>query len=250
MPGMGLGLGMGLNIMRGMGGGGGAFSPASLAGLVVWLAKAGPYWQDTGRTTPADAAAEAVRVWDDTAGAATNAVAPADTNRPPLAAGVGGVLVPQFDGANDQLTVTLSVSQPFWAFSAVDILTETGTRQVMDSTLRALYGVAGGAYRMYAGSTILSGGVAATGVQVLAARFDGASSRLYKDGGAAIVSGNPGANGTGAEIHVGNVGSFGEPLHGRLHEKLVVTGALTDAEVNAVGEYLAAIVGTTWTPIA
>lgn len=243
---MGLGMGLGMGVGRG-----GRWTPAVLGGLTIWLPSWGPYWQNTPGTTPATAAANPVREWDDAKLPATDAIAPSDPARPPLAV-TGSLLVPQFDGAAHRLVVTAAnIPQPFWAFAAANPSTVTPVRSVMDSQGRCLFGVnPGPTYRFYAGTTVITGGVAATGNQVLACRFDGANSKLYKNGGAAIAAGNPGAAGTGTFITVGSADSAAEFWQGFIHEFFIVAGAMANAEVDAAGRYLAAKLGLTWSPIA
>jgi len=225
-----------------------AFNPLSLSGLTVWLKQGGPYWQNTPGTTPANVVTNPVRQWDDVKAPTNHAIAPSDATRPTLTTVTGG-LTTNFDGIDDNFRIIVTLNQPFWVFQFCNPSIATGTRRMFDSTNRCLFGIASSVYQFYAGTAILTGGVATTGTQVLAARFDGVNSKLYKNGGAAIISGNIGSAGTGGLIYLGTDDGASTPYMCTIREFLDINGAMTKTEVDDLGRYLAAMDSLAWAPI-
>ncbi len=105
-----------------------------------------------------------------------------------------------------------------------------------------------GAYRFFAGSGTLTGGTTDTSAHVMVLIFNGASSLVYKNGGAAIISGDPGPDDTtGLTIMSDKLGANGIAV--RFAEFGIHDGLLTDVDINLVGNHLADKYGTTWTDI-
>jgi hypothetical protein len=117
------GLGIGLDLDR-QGGAGAAppFSPADLAGLVLWgKADAGTF-QDTARTTPATADTDPVGGWADQSGAGTHLSQATAGARPLLKLAIkNGLPVLRFDGSNDTLGLSLALGTSHTTFLVLNL---------------------------------------------------------------------------------------------------------------------------------
>lgn len=123
------------------------FTPASIAGLQVWFDVAlSTKWQDSARTTPANAGNDPVGAIDDLSGNARHATQATDANRPLLIlAFQAGKPVIRFDGSNDSLATTnftwtdpahifLVGRQVTWILNKNVIDAVSGVRQLYDKT--------------------------------------------------------------------------------------------------------------------
>lgn len=159
----------------------------------------------------------------------------------------------RFDGINDQFTYTVAAtSQPFTVFTVAKWgATTFGT--VLDgdtiNTLR-LYRSDANTANMHAGGGIVLGGPQAVleAFGIYALIFNGASSSGRINGGTG-TSGNAGASAI-AGIHVAAQGDGGGPFDGDLAELIIYNSALTLANMNIVGRYLAQKYAISWTTAA
>jgi hypothetical protein len=117
---------------------------------------------------------------------------------------------------------------------------------------RQLIGYGGGAYQVYANGTVRSGGSVDTGTHVIAAVFNGASSKLYVDGGASLIAATTGTDGWGIGaagiVYLGFDGTSAR-MNGKLGELRAWNSALANANLDIIGADLAAKWGTTWTAV-
>jgi hypothetical protein len=145
---------------------------------------------------------------------------------------VNGKNVALYDGINDSLftasSFAVAVAQPFWVFGLWQCPTGVTARRFFDSTNRALFGVnAAGAYEMYAGTTILTGGTHDASPHWFACLFDGASSQVWRDE-VSIITGNPGAATLG-DIYVGSDQTGAVQHNGYFGDAWVAAGASVNA---------------------
>jgi len=102
-------------------------------------------------------------------------------------------------------------------------------------------------FTINAGST-LAGGTPDGAWHTWAAIFNGASSVLYIDGGAAKASGAAGSNAfSSATMTIGKIGGVINYV-GNSTDYLLYSGALTTAQINTVANCIVALRGMTWSP--
>jgi hypothetical protein len=132
----------------------------------------------------------------------------------PLAA----IAVAQFDAAGQDLTV-------FDGYST--------TRCMMRLRNTNKLGV-------YAGSAYVDGATTSNETVIASAEFNGASSKIRKNGGTA-ATGNPGTGGLSAGLTIGGIpgGSSSYGMDGLICELVFVSGSLTDTERQKIEGYLA-----------
>ncbi len=223
--------------------------PSTISGLVAWYDFAAPnlIWEDAARTNQAEANDVILAVTDRSG--AGNHLSEA-TNGPQLKANIqNGRSVARFDGVNDQLTkAALTQAQPFTTFIAAKYVAETEEHILDSQPSRVLVGRTNAdGFIMYAG-TIISLSSSNTNPHVWVTQFNGASSKGGLDGGV-LVTGNAGAASYSNDTL--SVGGSGNPItawvQADVYEILTYSGALSLANINTIGNYLAAKWGTTWT---
>lgn len=169
-----------------------AWTPASVASHdSTWL----------GSSLGADASA--IAAWATALGAARTLAQGTGANQPAVVTS-GGKKAARFDGADDWLSVALTLAQPCTVAVALNVRSvAAGNKRYLDSTDRLLFGTgAVGGYQAYAGSTILNGSAAAAGTQVWIVTFDGAAFSIEVDG-VESLTGDPGTAGTGGTLYLG-----------------------------------------------
>lgn len=232
------------------------FTPTDIAGLMGWWDFSDPtqMFTDTGLTTPVTADGDAIAGVTDKSGQANHLTQGTAGNRPLYKVNrINGWPTALFDNTNDFLSRTTytggAISQPDTLFLVVKVATTASFQEPMDgiTARQILYDADGTHWGMYAGSTWTSSIAYSTGTTMVAVGvFNGASSHLYRDGGAGEVM-QPGS-GTINGIRFG-MGGDAVPLNGEVGQGLIYTGALTAAQINSVGSYLATKYGTTWTAV-
>lgn len=237
-----------------------AAGPDAIAGLKAWYKADGVLWQDSARTTPATADGDPVGSWDDASGVGTHAIQATSTKRPLLKTGIlNAKPVLRFDGVDDFLAAVAfgaALAQPNTIFAVYTNGTNAAGEVITDgdSASRHQLAARGAAYAggaqagMYAG-TVLAGGASYAGAtsRIFAAKFNGASSKLWVDGGAAKVTGDAGAA-SWARVVLGtdSLTPGTQFLHADLAEVLVYNAGLTTCQLDSVGGYLATKYGLTW----
>jgi len=157
-----------------------------------------------------------------------------------------------FDNTDDQLSLTAfasgTLSQPMTYFLVAKLVAvhPSGYQFIVDgqATGRStIYVNPSLTWGLYAGTESNAAGAADTNNHLFAALFDGASSKLWVDGGSG-VTGNPGATAMdGVRMGYNPV----SPGNCYVEEFIVYDAGLTTADVNRVGRYLSAKYGLTWT---
>jgi hypothetical protein len=219
-----------------------AFSPADVANLAVWLKADALSLSDAAPVTS----------WTDASGNSRHAVAPTGTQQPTFRTGVlNGKPVVRFDGVNDVLrTASFTLVQPVTTFIVCKWATTTGLKAAHDgyTNSKAVIDLQGTAIRLYAGGAAVTFGTATTAWRLLNVVWNGAASVGRAEGGAGTTL-NPG---TGPMNGV-TVGSQGTGAGGNaavdVAEVVEYARALTTAELNQVGNYLATKYGLAWTAV-
>lgn len=152
----------------------------------------------------------------------------------------------RFDGANDVLdTATFTISQPTTVL-IVAKYASMSSGVMFDSITPINHDIRhnGSNWQAYAGSALV-GPAANTSLHVIITQFNGASSKLWIDGGAA-TSGNAGPGGVNG-VALGAGASGAGSANADITRWLLYSGAKTLVEINQLGPYLAARYGTSWT---
>lgn len=219
-----------------------AFTPASIAGLQLWVEA------DSGTGTTTDGTA--VGTWTDQSGQGHHLTQATAGSQPVYKTNIlNGKPVVRFDGVDDFLTVTFTQSQPIHAFVVTQFRTaRTGNNTIMD-------GGGDGWARIYWFSSTQVGLYATANQQpnltvamlntfhVLSALFNGASSELRADGGTAVV-GDPGTTAPGG-LTLGGRGGLGlEPGAVDIAACIAYSGILSTTNRQAVESYLKGKYGT------
>jgi hypothetical protein len=237
--------------------GGGAFDPDSITGLTFWMKARGESFADN----------DSVTTITDFSGEGNNAGQPTAGNRPVFKTGiVNSQSVFRFDGSNDNVTNSVNSVGTVFAVVAFD---STGAEfrsfagadgdsgQNREAWYFGLAGVANQtAFRRgITGNSLISaagGTVAATTFVVLCGRVSGSTTvAQFNNGDAAGSSTSGTALITVAKTVIGaayDSDAILDFFDGDIAELLIYSGALSDGEVDQVGDYLGDIYGITWTP--
>jgi hypothetical protein len=116
---------------------GAEFTPAEIPGLALWLdaSDASTLFQDAAATTPATATSDPVGAWLDKSGNGRSLTQSTTNNRPFYKPGVlNGKPVIDFDGTNDSMLASFTLTQPITYFLVYryDATITTGNPRVMD----------------------------------------------------------------------------------------------------------------------
>ena len=218
--------------------------PKTIAGLTVWLdgSDISTLYQDSAKTTPVTADGDVVGAMADLSGNGNDVVQATTANKPLYKASIQNSLsVVRFDGVNDYLAATaFTLNQPEHVFLVGNVIAWTSNDYIWDGNtldLMGLYSQVPDRLALYAGA----GGpfiVPTPGTYLLiSAVFDGASSDIRLNGGAA-VTGNVGANNAGGltvGANGGHAAGFGNIEVG---EMLVYNVELTGADLTTIKNYL------------
>ena len=231
------------------------FDPNGIAGLSAWYDFSDPasLWEDTARTDPVDVDTDIIKGVTDKSGDGHHLSEA--TDGPTYRTGIqNGLSVARFDGTNDKLTSinTLGpLAQPHTIF-VVTMITSGAASQfhVLDSSdgnRAAIHTPNTFQAALFAGSTITgTGSVRDSTARVWTTITNGASSKLYLNGGTANATGNAGSQSFGIPI-VGYGNGGGNLWPGDVHEILIYSGALSLSDINEIGNYLGTKWGITWT---
>lgn len=233
------------------------FYPFGIAGLVGWydFSDADMLYTDAARTTKVSADGNSINGIRDKSPAGNHLVSVGTAPLYKLNI-KGGKSAALFGGAGGfaKTSATVNYAQP----NTIIVLAKHGdgvaNKHFFDgsTTGRHVVGVtAGPVFALYAGA-ILSGGASTTNDVILAGIFNGASSKIYVNGGAAAGSGDAGAqafgNGAGNGIHLGtdDAESAFLPSGSYEYEVFVYNAAVSVANLNILGAQLNAKWGTSW----
>lgn len=229
----------------GLSGGGSAFSPASLAGLALWLKADAGLFQDAAGTIPATADADPVGLWKDQSGNVRDVSQVTSTKRPLLKLAIqNGRNVLRWDGTDDFLTMATAISS-IGDFSCMAVASKTG----VDATDRILVADKTGTdYLMdWFGGLV---GFQFTGVSLNgnAGNYVGSNWTLVevnRSGSTVSFFGNGGAFGTVSNATTfavgeisGRAGTGSLPWSGDVGEILLYTSALSAGNRVLVENYL------------
>lgn len=214
--------------------------PSDITGLAAW------YKADALTLANNDPVAS----WTDSSGNARHAAQATGTKQPLYKTGsLNGKPVVSFDGVDDFVQAVFTLNQPTTTFMAHKI------RSLGTGTTKDVYDGGVGdsgvmqknttpAYQLYAGGFVVDGSCD-TNPHILAAVLNGASSNVRKDGGAG-TSGNANVLNPGG-VTLGSRASGVLPCDVDVAEFIVYTGALSIANLDRVGRYLASKYGLSWT---
>lgn len=225
------------------------FSPSNIAGLVAWwdFSDRATLWQDAARTVPITADGQTILGVTDKSGSG-RPVSEATNGPTYKVAQQGGLSAALFDGTNDTLGGSgwPNVTVP-WSLVSVH-------QQSPIAGANTLYRIGGPGLQQNPGGQDLQwvGGAADLTLQAFAPLafaitfylIDGANSFAYANT-ALIDTGNGGV----ASWSFFTYGNPGGPAFwdADVGETLVYQGRLTRAQINALGEFLAAKWGLSWT---
>lgn len=218
------------------------FDPSTVAGLETWL--------------EADALAltngDPVSSWTDQSSHARPAIS-AGTNRPSfVTAALNGYPIVRFGGTHYLQQATFSlIAQPLTRFTVVKTLA-TGTQPIADGTdfggaVREVVWSDNGTYKWYAVGGVVNGQATDAAWHIIVTVWNGASSVIRKDGGAGLT-GNPGSAGFEG-LTLGAFADLSSRGTDDMAAVLVYSGALSSADINAVGNYLATKYGLAWVTV-
>jgi hypothetical protein len=228
-----------------LGGGGAAFSPLTIPGLAVWLdaSDASTLFQASNGTTPATADGDVVGYWGDKSSNGRHPIQATTANKPLLKlATQNGRNVVRFDGIDDYLQVAFAaLPQPNTVFL---VLKSSGAafRRFTDGTAAGdrcviFYDTGPGALAMFSGTTVSVPAVSVANCSLLTVLFSGANSTTRANGILA-ASGNTGTNSLGGLTLAIDYNLVSYPANVDFSELIIVNGAITDANRNAVEQYL------------
>jgi len=181
------------------------FTPASIAGLQLWLDASDPatLFQDSALTTLASSDTNPVGGWTDKSGLVHNMLQATAGKRPLLKkAIVNGLSVLRFDGSDDFLKATFTLNQPHSIYMVYSspIIGAAGVHDVvLDGAVNeaSFESFNAPATQLYAGSTVqVASNVANNVFAVLSILFNGNTSFLRQNGVGILAGGagiaNPG----------------------------------------------------------
>lgn len=223
-----------------------AFTPATIANLALWF--------DAADTATITHVAGAVSQWNDKSGNARHATQATGANQPTTGTRtVNGRNVLDFDGTNDYLVTAAftALTQPLTIFLVMKLDQTAATRGVgqthvdgIVTTNRAvLYDTINPDLRAYAGVALVDG-VPNTNLNCTVFKPNGASSSIWRNGGTP-TTGNAGTH-TLTGVTIGCRFEFTEFTDAVYCEYLAYDAALSNTEINAVGNYLANKWGHSW----
>lgn len=219
---------------------GGVFGPNLIAGLVAWYRADAGTFQNTSLTTPASANNDPVGGWVDQSGLVHTQLQSVNLNRPLLQTNSQNGL-PQIlaDGVSQFMTAAFTLSEPFTVFMTGKVVSNIVNAVYLDggaNALDQLYERSANICTMFAtgnGPEVTPG----LSAFVIAAIFNGASSQIRLNAGAA-VTGNPGTNASeqGITLFANQGGTH--PANVLIGEVVVYNSSLSIANETKVRNYL------------
>lgn len=242
--------------------GGGGFTPALVAGLRIWLdANSGGLFQDSARTIPVVLSGDPVGSWSDVSGNGNNLDQAVAANQPTWVTNlINGLPAIRFDGVNDFLAKTGLAGDASWTVfyvvqkrsapvAGVQTLLNTGSSTARLVTAAATDPNGYVWNNNQAAAAVALGGIA-TNVTIVVFRVTSAAVMDTWMSGAGAVNFDPdGAITTITVRRLGGNSLGGEAADIDLAEYVEYDSALTSAQLNAVGSYLATKYGLAWTTV-
>ena len=230
-----------------------SFFPAQIPGLVLWLDAS-----DTGAMT---ASGTAVSQWKDKSGGGNHFTQSSGSKRPATGTRTAnGLNVLDFDGGDWLINTSLNsiYTGAYTMFIVVGGDNNTVDHMLIASDGSNLVGIrqnSSTAIVGYNGDGNVGAGRATVAVteslgalRTNAIRRDGTAFHLWSDGGAGAAGTSNALDITATDTRIGGRLFFGtQLLDGPVAEALIYSRALTDAEMNQIGNYLAGKWGLSWT---
>ncbi|MCU0273185.1 MAG: fibronectin type III domain-containing protein, partial [Acidimicrobiales bacterium] len=225
-----------------------AWTPADLTGVALWL--------DAADASTTVLNGSTVSQWSDKSGNDRHAVQPTASAQPTrIASGQNGRPVLRFDGNRGLLVsaASMTLAQPFERFIAATFQTKASSSVVFDSNNTSSWNYLYNGESGDAGSWVVGAGVRVIGATAdflphqFWARMAGASGLSSVDGASPTGPVNVGTHSLqGATIgHIRSMFNVNYGFVGDIHEVLLVSGTLADADRRRVEGYLAHRWGTT-----
>lgn len=229
--------------------------PTDLASLVAWydFSDATTLFTDAG-TTPVSSDGDLIYQANDKSGNNNHVVQATDTKRPAYKIGIqNSKSVSRYDGG-DWLQDTFTLIQPETVFVVFNSASQGANEWIIDG--KNTQGMEIRANAVPTAIHIYAGGVGTAGVSAnitgawmtAGCIFNTPTATIYVNGGAANTDTDLGtANGGG--ITIGAAANGSTPLTSDIAEVIVCNAALSVADLNSLGEYLADKWGLTWTTV-
>jgi hypothetical protein len=145
----------------------------------------------------------------------------------------------RFDGGDDFLQATMTITQPDTIFIVEKLTSIVGTHHFFDApSTRQI--IEASQFGLYSGVEII-GGAINTNANILTAYFNGTSSKLFSNG-AIKVSGNTGT-GSSVNPYIGKGSGVDLAINGDISEIIIFNRALNDSERQQVERYLSTYYG-------
>jgi hypothetical protein len=230
----------------------GGFSPLDVDGLQLWLRADAGVYQDAAKTTPAVNDGDVVGCWEDQSGNGNDATQATTAKKPVVKLGiVNGKPVVRFDGIDDKLiissTLNISGAQDRTFFAVCK--TSSGTSEPVFS-INADSSVAGkrwtvrgasGKLRIEIAGSGYNSALRTTAMSVLAVKLYGSTLGdhiLYRNSVSESASGTSTVDTLDTNTQLGSYVSGTAFLNGDIAEILVYNSALSDADRQAIEDYL------------
>ena len=220
---------------------GSTFVPTDISGCALWL-------------DASDSSGVIVSQWNDKSGNASHMTQGTVGNQPARDSTINSLSAVNFPSGKKMATSDpgSTTSQPVTVFAIATTTISVGSQNLLSTgyatTTGATVGASGSASLIYAGSNATAGTLATSTAYALQWTVNGASSEIRVDGGADLTAANPGSGGyRGYALGSYQSSGSGDWWAGLIAEVLVYTGALSLANINAVGSYLGTRWGVTWT---
>lgn len=224
-----------------------------VAGYDLWLPSDGGKWKDAARTTRAVADGAPIGAWDDYSAGANHAVQATAAARPLLKTPIlNGQPVTRFDGVDDYLAATCTAQAAQTLFIVVTEISGADKTFFSYTTVGAvatLYANSTGAV-FYFSPNMSKGGDIRSATIVAAAYASAASVKVRVGGGATAALDPNNLYATAVQYNLG--ADPGPAAFGNydIAEVVRYPSALSLANHDLVGNYLAAKFGLTWTAAA
>jgi hypothetical protein len=217
--------------------------PSSVAGLIAW------FKADTLSLNDGDA----IGTWPDSSANGNDATQGTAANKPTYKTNIlNSKAIVRFDGTNDYLTTPTftALAQPNTVIGVVKSTAPSTNDVFWDGTSSGhrnlSWNAAGDQWYAFAGSTLGYGAILTSGsFFIVAVTYNGASSKMWKGGGAAVV-GNANTNDI-AQFRLGGDTTPSQFLAGDEAEIILYNAAVSLTDLNNLGSYLATKWGLTWT---
>jgi hypothetical protein len=238
------------------------FVPTDIAGCKAWydFSDITSLWEAASLTDQVDVDGDSIVSVTDKSGAANHLAVSIVFNTPLYKTGIiNGLSVARFDGSNDQLTSPVIATDASWTMFLL-----AQKRSAPGAGVQTLFSGAGNVNVVTASATDANGyvwavneasslvalGGTATGVNIVCIRVASVSNLIARINGGSGTTLDPADAAATASLTYA-FGSDGTlPGDFDLGEVLAYDSALSDADLDAIGNYLATKWGATWTTVA